>query len=99
MRAWLPAVSPRRAVALTLIHGRSHPRLLVRFRLDLLVPGGGSNPAARGQGQGAGALSAFFARPDLQGAGLGYLAVQSLGAQGPLQWRDMERLAGELSLP
>src|SRR5882757_7527934 len=85
--AWLACSarsSLRSAAALTSTHGRSCPRFLVRFRLDLFVSGGGSNSAARRCSQGASALPALSARPDLQGAGLGHLAVQSLRGQGPL---------------
>ena len=61
----------------------SKSRFLVRLRLDLLLPGGNAHRNARRQSRCRRALPAVPAGADLQGAGLGYLAVQSLRGEGP----------------
>src|SRR6476620_2543482 len=64
--------------------GHARTRLLVRLCIDLFVSGGDAYRTARRNGRRHGPVPTVSARADLQGAGLGHLAVQSLSGQGPL---------------
>src|SRR5262245_36035923 len=76
-----PSLALRRSSAATAAN--ADPRFLVRFRLDLFLPGSHADRTAGGRGRRDGALSPVPARADLQGPGLGHLAVQRLRSQGP----------------
>ena len=76
-------IKPGKGPAKVKIKVNAHPRFLVRLRLDLLLSGGVADRPAGGRGRRDGPLPAVPAGSDLQGAGVGLIAVQRLRDQGP----------------